>query len=97
MAAQNLMWARGGRELFYRSGDKLMAVDVQTGGEFHAGSPRMLFEGQYARIVWGETNYDVDLNGQRFLMLKGETQSPLTELRIIVNWATEVKQLLKRN
>ena len=36
-----------GRELFYRSGDKMMAVDIATQPSFAAGKPRMLFEGRY--------------------------------------------------
>ena len=40
-------WNRNGRELFYRSGDKMMAVDIATQPSFAAGKPRMLFEGPY--------------------------------------------------
>ena len=41
------VWNRNGRELFYRSGDKMMAVDIATQPSFAAGKPRMLFEGPY--------------------------------------------------
>jgi len=88
------VWARSGRELFYRNGDKMMAVDVQTAPIFRAGAPHVLFVGQYARVVWGEADYDVSLDGQRFLMIKGETQSPPTELHLIVNWFEELQRLL---
>jgi len=88
------VWARSGRELFFRNGDKMMVVDVQTGTAFRASSPRVLFEGQYARVPWGEAGYDVSPDGQRFLMIKGEAQSPLTELHLIVNWSTELQPLL---
>src|SRR6266849_5383803 len=37
-------WNRNGRELFYRSGDKMMAVDIATRTGFGADKPRMLFE-----------------------------------------------------
>ena len=30
-------WARNGRELFYRNGDQMMAVDIQTTPAFRAG------------------------------------------------------------
>ena len=40
------VWNRSGRELFYRNGDKMMAVDIATQPDFAAGKPRMLFEGQ---------------------------------------------------
>ncbi|MDR3722704.1 MAG: protein kinase [Candidatus Acidoferrales bacterium] len=39
------VWNRNGRELFYRSGDKMMAAAVATQPSFFAGKPRMLFEG----------------------------------------------------
>ena len=41
------VWNRNGRELFYRSGDKMMAVDIATQPSFSVGKPRMLFEGPY--------------------------------------------------
>jgi Tol biopolymer transport system component len=56
-------WSRDGRELFYRNGNKMMAVDVQSGSTFRAGTPRLLFEGDYV-------SYDVSPDGRRFLMIK---------------------------
>ena len=47
-AARSRCGIRNGRELFYRSGDKMMAVDIATQPGFAAGKPRMLFEGPYA-------------------------------------------------
>jgi hypothetical protein len=41
------VWNRNELELFYRSGDKMMAVDVATQPSFTAGKPRVLFEGRY--------------------------------------------------
>ena len=38
------MWAQNGRELFYKSGNRMMVVDVETGAAFKAGTPRVLFE-----------------------------------------------------
>ena len=41
------MWNPNGRESFYRSGDKMMTVDISTQPSFNVGKPHMLFEGQY--------------------------------------------------
>ena len=41
------VWNRNGRELFYRSGNKMMAVDITTHPGFTAGKPQKLFEGPY--------------------------------------------------
>ena len=84
------MWDRSGRELFYRSGDKMMAATVEASSTFRAGLPRVLFEGQYARILWGQSSYDVSPDGRRFLMITTEAQTPSTELRLIVNWFAEL-------
>ena len=85
------VWARSGRELFYREGDKMMAVAVESGPAFKAAAPRALFEGRYATLGWGEANYDVSPDG-RFLMLRSEAQPPATELHLVVNWFAELQR-----
>ena len=37
-------WARSGRELFYRSGGRLLAVEIEAGPGFRGGTPKVLFE-----------------------------------------------------
>ena len=37
-------WSRNGHELFYRTGDKMMAVDITPGSSFKSGTPHVLFE-----------------------------------------------------
>ena len=69
------VWNPNGRELFYRSGDKMMAVDIATQPSFVAGKPRMLFEGPYVPTPLTIPNYDVSPDGQRFLMLKPSEQA----------------------
>lgn len=40
------LWARSGREIFFRNGDnKMMSVAVETQPSFKASTPRMLFQG----------------------------------------------------
>ena len=41
------VWSRNGRELFYRSGDAMMAVEVTTNPVLSTGRPRRLFERPY--------------------------------------------------
>jgi serine/threonine-protein kinase len=90
------VWNRNGRGLFYRSGDKMMAVDIATQPGFAAGKPRMLFEGPYVPIPLPNTfpNYDVSPDGQRFLMLKPseQAQTAPTQINVVLNWFEELKQ-----
>ena len=57
-------WRRDARELFYMNRGKLMAVSVTTAASFTVSGPSELFEGPYT------DNFDVSLDGQRFLMIK---------------------------
>jgi serine/threonine protein kinase/Tol biopolymer transport system component len=88
------VWNPNGRELFYRSGDKMMAVDIATQPGFTAGKPRMLFEGQYLPTTTTPPNYDVSADGQRFLMLKSVEQaaSAPTQINVVLNWFEDLKR-----
>jgi len=88
------VWNRNGRELFYRSGDKMMAVDIATQPGFAAGKPRMLFEGRYEEAPFPIPNYDVSPDGQRFLMLKPaeQAQAAQTQINVVLNWFEELKE-----
>jgi serine/threonine-protein kinase len=88
------LWAPNGRELFYREGDKMMAVAVEADPEFSAARPRLLFEGRHSRSSV-LANYDITPDGQRFLMVKpGEQESALTQINIVLNWFEELKRLV---
>jgi len=88
------VWNPNGRELFYRSGDKMMVVDIASQPGFSAGKPRMLFEGRYELSPVQNANYDVSPDGQRFLMLKtGESAGAApTQINVVLNWFEELKQ-----
>jgi serine/threonine-protein kinase len=82
------VWARDGRELFYREGDKLMMVDLGDGPEPKPRVPQMLFEGRFRRARWGaETaNYDVSPDGSRFLMVQDQNRERPKVIHLVLNW-----------
>ena len=89
------VWNPNGRELFYRSSNKMMAVDISTQPNFAAGTPRMLFEGRYELASVPTDNYDVPHDGQRFLMIKPAeptSSSSLTQIVVVQNWFEELKR-----
>jgi Tol biopolymer transport system component len=86
-------WSANGRELVYRNGDKVMAVDVTTQPAFSAGKPKMLFEGPSVPNSPTTTYYDVSADGQRFLMIKpAEQAQAATQIVVVQNWFEELKQ-----
>ena len=88
------VWNRNRSELFYRSGDKMMAVDIATQPSFTVGKPRMLFDGPYLLTPTTSPNYDASPDGQRFLMLKPteQAQAAPTQIDVVLNWFEELKQ-----
>ena len=86
------VWNPKGRELFYRSGNKMMAVNVTTQGTFSAGKPRVLFEGSYVPTPRSFPDYDVSPDGQRFLLLRPEQAQAPTQISVALNWFEELKQ-----
>ncbi len=92
------VWSRDGRELFYRTDDALMVVEVQLGDTFRAGQPRALFDDAWERDGGGGgaiANYDVTPDGQRFLMVRRDTATR-GELVVVINWVEELRRLLGR-
>ena len=78
-------WSANGRELFYRRGSEVMAV--QIGDDPGAAKPEKLFEGDYVRSG-GEKSWDVAPDG-RFLMRK-PVRSQYT-INVVLNWTEELK------
>lgn len=80
-------WPRTGGELFFRNGEKMMAVAVGLQPTFSAAKPRVLFEGRYAGARRGrlQANYDVAPDGQRFLMLKEIGQTSVPQLNLMLD------------
>jgi serine/threonine-protein kinase len=85
------VWARSGREIFYRNGDKMMAAAIETEPEFRAGKPTLLFEGKFHRPEFAFPQYDVALDGQRFVMIQDVESAP-TQIHIFQNWFSELKK-----
>jgi len=88
------VWNPNGRELFYRSGNKMMVADVVNQTNFTVSKPRMLFEGRSLPTPATSPNYDVSPDGQRFLMLKraGQDDQGPTQINIVLNWFDELKR-----
>ncbi|HET9387367.1 MAG TPA: protein kinase, partial [Gemmatimonadales bacterium] len=90
-----VVWSPNGRELFFRSGNDMMVVDISTDPVFSAGKPKRLFTGAYERTLALWPNYDVAPDGQRFLMVKklDSGDAPM-QINVVLNWIDELNRLL---
>ena len=79
-------WGSNGKELFYRIGGKLMALDIETRPDLVAGAPHELFDGPYG-------TYDALPNGQSFVMVREMAAGdPPTRINFVMNWFEELKR-----
>ncbi len=95
------VWSRDGRELFYRHEDRVMVVSIEAAEVLRASAPELLFSGGYdldnsAGGIGGVPNYDVSLDGERFVVLKSdrsiEESGSGPQVTVVLNWFEELEQ-----
>jgi len=64
-----VLWPLGSKELFYRSGNQRMMVEISTDSILKIGTPRVLFEGDFVSSPGSRANWD-SVDGRRFLLVK---------------------------
>jgi eukaryotic-like serine/threonine-protein kinase len=92
------VWARGGRELFYLNGSKIMSVDVTVQPSFTASTPRVTADVpvQTSSFYGGNGEFDVSPDAQHFLFVKARQQNALpAEVRVVLNWSESWKSLVR--
>ncbi|HEX7668950.1 MAG TPA: hypothetical protein VF395_05180 [Polyangiaceae bacterium] len=83
------VWNGNGKELFYRVGNKMMAVEMAAGAEPTLSQPKQLFDLRYAfGANQSMADYDVSPDGRRFVMIKDE--SGANRLNVVLNWFDEL-------
>jgi serine/threonine-protein kinase len=92
------IWSPDGKELFYRSGNRMMVVPIQVRDQaLNAGSPKVLFEGSYVSHSNppGIQFYDISPDGNRFLMMReGDLPAAQGQINVVLNWFEELKRLV---
>ncbi len=81
------VWNPNGRELFFRNGNDMMAVDVQFEPAFDAGPPHRLFTSAGFAGAGNRASFNVSPDGKRFVMVK-LSDAPPPRVDIILNWRT---------
>ena len=83
---QNPLWSYDGSELYYRSGDRVMAVQISLGSSASVSPPDVLFRGDYDNSQ--PLNWDVDAQG-RFLMVR-PAPGTFGQFQVVINLAAEL-------
>jgi hypothetical protein len=76
----------------------MLAVTSEAGSTFRAEPPRVLFRAPYSRVVWLDANFDVSLDGRRFLMVREDEPAGSTgHINLIQHWTEELRRLVPVN
>jgi Tol biopolymer transport system component len=81
-------WARDGKDLFYATGDAVVAVAIRPDGSF--GAPRKLFDRSNFLFNNRFSTYSVSPDGKRFMMIQRNPGSVPRQLNVILNWSEEL-------
>ena len=84
-------WSPDGKELFYVTGDAVVAVAMRPDGSF--GAPRKLFDRSNFLSNYRFQSYSVSPDGKRFLMIRRDDGSVPRQLNVILNWSDEPDRL----
>ena len=80
-------WRADGKELYFISDRKLMAVDVKPGPELTFGAPRELFTEPNLFLDSRGVTYQPSTDGKQFLMVLPVGGTPAARpLTVISNW-----------
>ena len=88
-------WSADGRELYYRTEDRLMAVAIRPGDQLVAAKPTILFRGVYNLQSETGFSFDVDPKTGRFLMIRpadDHANAPITSFRMALDWLDEARR-----
>ena len=88
------VWSPDGRELYYRHGEELLAVPVQTASGFSVGSSRTILNTPAPPTTGSNPAYDVFPGGDRFLILRPPPGAGIDRLRVVLNWTEELAEFV---
>ena len=88
-------WSHSGRELFFKSDRKLVALAIAPGPDFTPGTPHPLFSVAGYREASNRQEYDVAPGDRRFLMIREVAAKRASAVYYVENWLVELKAKMK--
>ena len=88
------VWSSGGRELFYRQGDRLLVAAIQFTPELRAGRPQQILE--WPHPEGPSRNFDVSPDGRSFVMVRTDDGGAQDQLRVVLNWLQNLTPAKRR-
>lgn len=90
----HVAWRADGKEMFFVAPDgRMMAVPIDTSGEFRAGVPQPLFAAiPPSSLSLNGLQYEVTNDGKRFLVIARPDRASVAPVTVVVNWAATIRR-----
>ena len=92
--AEEPRWSRDGTKIYYRSGRRIMVVDVKREPEIKLGEPRVFYEGSFVNV--SGRSYDISPDDTRALVIRGPVDTARS-IRLITNWLEQVERIVSNS
>jgi len=86
-------WSTDGSKIYYRSGARIMMVDVVTEPEVKLGEPQVFFSEGFENV--GGRSYAVHPDGERAVVIRSGNFA--SSIRVVTNWFAKVEQLIQES
>jgi len=86
-------WDPNGDKLFYRIGNKMMSLEIESGPSFNWEKAQIVFEGNFFSHL-NYTTYSKTPDGDRFMMSKPKGDLVVRQINVVLNWFEVLKRLV---
>lgn len=86
-------WSVDGSKVYYRSGTRIMMVDITIEPEIRIGEPQVFYSGTFENV--GGRSYAVHPDGERALVIHSENLT--SSIRVVTNWFAKVERLIQES
>jgi len=91
--AEEPRWSADGTKVYYRSGNRIMSVNVSLDPEIQIGEPQIFYSGVFENV--GGRSYAIHPDGKRALVIRSENLA--SSIRVVNNWFAKVEQLIQES
>jgi hypothetical protein len=89
--AEETRWSQDGSKIYYRSGQRIMVVDVQLDPEISLSEPRVFYQGGFVNV--SGVSYDISPDGKRALVIAAP-EDTASSLHLVTNWLDKVERIV---
>ena len=79
-----------GTEVYYRSGDRLMAARISTAAGVRVLSQRLVIE-PFSPPLYDD--YDIHPDGRTLVIVRPVSDAPGREVTVVLNWLAELRRM----